>query len=102
MKIGIIGGHDRAARELEAVAHAEGHDLETHTGVINGRASASTLRALVARADLVFVLTDINSHNAVKIAREAARLHHRPLRIVRRLGPSHLAAFLGAEPRAAA
>ncbi len=94
MRIGIIGGLDRNARDLEAVAEAGGHELETHTGVVAGSSSAGSLRALVARADLVFVLTDVNSHNAVHIARRAARLRHVPLRIVRRLGPSHLAAYL--------
>ena len=94
MRIGIIGGLDRNARDLEAVAEASGHELETHTGVIGGSSSTASLRALVARADLVFVLTDVNSHNAVHIARRAARLHHVPLRIVRRLGSTHLAAYL--------
>jgi hypothetical protein len=94
MRIGIIGGLDRNARDLEAVAEAGGHELETHTGVVAGSSSAGSLRALVARADLVFVLTDVNSHNAVHIARRAARLNHVPLRIVRRLGSSHLAAYL--------
>src|SRR5882672_11444992 len=95
MRIGIIGGLDRSARDLEAVAEAGGHELETHTGVVAGSSSAASLRALVARADLVFVLTDVNSHNAVRLARRAARAHHVPLRIMRRLGPTHLAAFLG-------
>ena len=94
MRIGIIGGLDRNARDLAAVAEAGGHELETHTGVVGGSSSAGSLRALVARADLVFVLTDVNSHNAVHIARRAARLHHVPVRIVRRLGSTHLAAYL--------
>jgi hypothetical protein len=101
MRIGIIGGLDRNARDLEAVAEAGGHVLETHTGVVSGSASAASLRALVSRVDLLFILTDVNSHNAVHIARRTARLHHVPLRIVRRLGPSHLAAYLvqlGREP----
>jgi hypothetical protein len=96
MRIGIIGGLDRNARELEAVAAAGGHRVETHTGVVGGSASSATLRAVVARADLVFVLTDVNSHNAVHIARRTARLHGIPLRIVRRLSASQLGAYLGA------
>jgi hypothetical protein len=96
MHIGIIGGLDRNARELTAVAEAAGHRVETHTGVIGGSASAAGLRALVARADLIFVLTGINSHNAVHIARRTARLHAIPFRIVRRLSAAHLAAYLGA------
>jgi hypothetical protein len=98
MRIAIIGGMDRQARELEDIATAAGHRLETHTGVISGSASAAALRALVARAELIFVLTDVNSHNGVKLARDTARLHHRPLRITRRLGAKHLAAFLNALP----
>jgi hypothetical protein len=96
MRIGIIGGLDRVARELEAVARKGGHELGTHTGVIAGKATSTRLRALVVWSDLVLVLTDVNSHNAVHLARQAARSHHRPLRILRRLGPSHLAAYLKA------
>jgi hypothetical protein len=96
MRIGIVGGLDRVARELEAVALAGGHQLDTHTGAIAGKATSTRLRALVVWSDLVFVLTDVNSHNAVRLARQVARAHHRPLRIVRRLGPSHLAAYLQA------
>ncbi|HVZ89092.1 MAG TPA: DUF2325 domain-containing protein [Polyangia bacterium] len=94
MRIGIVGGLDRVARDLEAVAQDGGHELDTHTGVVAGRAAADSLRALVAWSDVVFVLTEINSHNGVKIARAAARAHHRPLRMLRRLGPKHLAAYL--------
>lgn len=106
MRIAIIGGLDRNARDLEEVARSGGHRLDTHTGVVAGRASSAALRAMVARADLVFVLTDVNSHNGVHLAKRTARQLHRPLRIVRRLGPTQLAAYLpalaGASPREAA
>ena len=103
MRIGIVGGLDRSARDLEEVARAWGHELDTHTGVVTGKAAADSLRALVVRSDLVFVLTDVNSHNGVRLARETARAHRRPLRILRRLGLKHLTAYLqaqvaGAEP----
>jgi hypothetical protein len=94
MHIAIIGGLDRNARDLAAVAEARGHTLDTHTGVIGGAAAAASLRALVARADLIFLVTDLNSHNAVHIARRTARVHHVPVRIVRRLGPTHLTSYL--------
>jgi hypothetical protein len=96
MRIGIVGGLDRNARELEEVARRGGHELETHTGVVGGKGAAEGLRALVARADLVFIVTDVNSHNGVRLARRTARALHRPVRILRRLGPSHLAAYLTA------
>ena len=62
--------------------------------MISGSASADNLRALVARSELVVVVTDVNSHNAVKTARREARLRNRTLRIVRRIGASQLAAML--------
>jgi hypothetical protein len=96
MRIAIVGGLDRNARDLEAVAQASGHQLDTHTGVVAGRASSAHLRAMVARADLVFILTDINSHNGMQLAKRVARQHHRPLRILRRLAPAHLAAYFPA------
>ena len=94
MRIGIIGGLDRKQRELEEIALAGGHELEVHKGVVGGTAAANGLRALVARADLVLVLTDVNSHNAVKIARREARLRQRPLRMLRRMGTSQFSAFV--------
>ena len=94
MRIGIVGGLDRKARELEGIALARGHQLELHTGVIGGSASAAGLRAMVARADLVIVVTDVNSHNGVRVAREQARLSRRPLRLLRRMGVSKFEALV--------
>lgn len=94
MRIGIVGGLDRNARDLEAIALAGGHRLELHTGGMAGPASAAGLRALVNRSDLVIVLTDVNSHNAVRMARRHARLHKIPIRLLRRLGATQFAAFI--------
>ena len=96
MRIGIVGGLDRKARELEGIALARGHQLELHTGVVAGSASAAGLRALVARVDLVIVVTDVNSHNGVRLARTQARLSRRPLRLLRRMGVSQFEAFVNA------
>jgi hypothetical protein len=93
MRIGIVGGLDRKARELEGIAHAWGHQLELHSGVIAGAASADGLRALVARADLIIVVTEVNSHNGVRLARRQAQLAHRPLRLLRRMGASQFEAL---------
>lgn len=102
MRIGIVGGLDRSARELENIALARGHQLELHTGVIAGSASAASLRSLVARVDLVLVLTDINSHNGVRMARRQASISHRPIRLMRRLGAAQFEALVQAlEPAAA-
>jgi len=102
MRIGIVGGLDRKARELEGIALARGHHLELHTGVIAGPASAAGLRAMVARSDLVIVVTDINSHNGVRMARRQARISRRPLRLLRRMGVSQFEALVRVLPGAAA
>jgi len=94
MRIGIVGGLDRKARELEGIALAGGHHLEVHNGVIAGSASAAGLRSLVERSDLVIVLTDVNSHNGVRMARRQARVSHRPLRLLRRMGASQFEALV--------
>ena len=94
MRIGIVGGLDRKARELEGIALARGHQLELHTGVIGGSASAAGLRAMVARADLVIVVTDVNSHNGVRMARRQARISGRPIRLLRRLGAAQFEALV--------
>jgi len=102
MRIGIIGGVDRSGSLLQAVAESRGHHLELHTGVMSSAVAASSLRALIARSELVVVVTDVNSHNAVRMARRVARSLHVPVRILRRLGPTQLAAYLQAlEPAVA-
>jgi hypothetical protein len=94
VRIGIVGGLDRSAADLKGIARASGHDLELHTGGLAGPASAGGLRALVTRSDLVIVLTDVNSHNAVRMARRHARKRGVPLRLLSRLGSAQFAAFL--------
>ena len=68
MLIGVVGGLDRDAPRLMSIARAAGHDVEVHTGTLS-TTRVEGLRSLVARADLVLVLTDINSHGAVQMAR---------------------------------
>lgn len=94
LRIGWIGGISRQSGELERVAREEGHELFTHDGCITGR-SVTALRALVARCDLVIVQTDVNSHGAMKVARDAARYFDRPLCLVRRANAADLRALLG-------
>ncbi len=94
MRIGIVGGMDRSAGALRDVATAGGHEIEFHTGVVSSTSAALSLKALVGRAELVVVVTDVNSHNGVRAARREARLRHRPLKIARRLGTAQLAALL--------
>ena len=87
--IGIVGGVERTARLLDAEAQRRGHSLQMHDGHMNGTGDRE-LATLVLRSDLVVVTTDVNSHAAVRRARELARQHQRPCVLVRRLGPARL------------
>jgi hypothetical protein len=90
MHIGIVGGLDRAEPLFSRIATDAGHTVEFHTGRTNARGTAQ-LDALVERADLVLVLTDINSHGGVQLARRLAARRGRPLMILRRLGAARFA-----------
>jgi Uncharacterized protein conserved in bacteria (DUF2325) len=93
MRIGIVGGVEGAEPQLRSAAVAAGHEVEFHTGHVNSRAT-DRLRGLVERADLVVIVTSVNSHGAVLMARALARRSGRPTRFVRRLGPTQLRALV--------
>lgn len=91
--IGIVGGVERTGRLLDVAAHSRGASLELHAGHMKGTGDRALI-SLVQRADLVVITTDVNSHAAVRRARELARQHGRPCVLVRRLGPKRLEALL--------
>ena len=93
MRIGIVGGVERAEARLKNLAGAEGHDVEFHHGHTSGT-SSHRLRAMMERCDLVVVVTEVNSHAAVLQARALARQSGRPIRLLRKLGTSQLRALL--------
>jgi hypothetical protein len=94
MHIGLIGGVDRSAPHYATLARAHGHTVECHTGVLAGRGSES-LAALVERADLVVVVTDVNSHAGVLGARRLSRARGRRCVLVRRMGTARFRTLLG-------
>jgi hypothetical protein len=85
MHIAVIGGLDRNAAGLAAIAAERKHTLEFHDGHIDGRGRDS-LRRIIDRADLVIVETKINSHQAVRYARKLAGDLGRALVITGRVG----------------
>jgi len=89
MRVAVIGGHDRSELTLGAVARQAGHELQFHPGHVGGR-GAGEIRAIVARADFVVIVTDVNSHGAVKVARDAARKHGHPVVFAKRFGMHQL------------
>lgn len=95
MRIGIVGGLDRNEQSYARLAREHGHEVEHHNGDMRGTAPAA-LAGLVERADLVVIVTDVNSHNAVRAARKLLRTIRRPSLLVRRLGASRFVALLNA------
>ena len=93
MHIGLVGGVERGERRYAALAEADGHSFELHSGDMAGR-GGEVLEALVERSDLVIVITDVNSHAAVLAARRHARALGRQCLLVRRFGFSRFRALL--------
>jgi hypothetical protein len=93
MRIGIIGGVDRAEDLYRQIASRFGVELELHVGDLAGRGSAM-LDALVVRSDLVVVVTSVNSHAAVWRARKQAKRLGRRVLLVAHFGMAKLTALL--------
>jgi hypothetical protein len=94
MRIAWIGGLDRNEHELSVMAEKAGHALELHTGAVGGR-GAGELRAAIGRADVVIIVTDVNSHGAVQLAKKVARQEGRHVQILKRCGRAKFREILG-------
>jgi hypothetical protein len=93
IRVAVVGGLTRATDQWTDAGRALGVQLEHHDGRVHGR-RADDLESLVRRADVVVIITDLNSHNGVTIARKAAVNAALPHRLVRRLRPNGLSAVL--------
>lgn len=93
MRVVVVGGVERTENRLQETAEELGHELEFHGGHMDGR-RADGLRSAVERADFVIVVTDVNSHGAVQVARREARRLNRGVIVLRRCSPSKLRELL--------
>lgn len=91
LRIGLVGGVERSELLFQQAAKAAGYDLEFHGGHTAGR-GAQTLASMINRVDLVVIVTDVNSHNAVVAARKLASSRGVRCLLVRRSSPSRLIA----------
>jgi hypothetical protein len=104
MRIGWVGGLDRSRSLFEEVAERAGHSLEMHEGHIGGRGTMA-LEGVVARCDVLVIVTELNSHGAVLNAKKMARRSGRRTLIVRKGSVTSLERVIaslapGAEPLA--
>lgn len=93
MKIGIVGGVERNETAYQTLAESAGHEVLFHGGHVAGRGTEKLIE-LVRGVDLILVMTDVNSHGAVGVARKAATRFGKPLALFRRLGPARFSAEL--------
>ncbi len=100
LRIGMIGGVERSEGLFQQAAQSAGYELEVHSGHTAGR-GAHTLASLVNRVDLVVIVTDINSHNAVVAARKLAVSRGVRHLLVRRCSPSRLISLIRTETQSA-
>ena len=98
MTVAVIGGPDRMTRGFAELAALHGHRLEHHDGSLAGRGRRA-LRDLVARAHLVVIVTGVNSHAAVLVARGEVRRQGVPSLLCRRFGLANLSRLLEAIAR---
>jgi hypothetical protein len=98
MRIAIIGGRDKNQVDLLQIAHAAGYELEFHDGYSSGRGSL-IIRNVVARADLVVVITEINSHSGVFIAKREAQRFKKPTMVIRSFSSARLRGLIAALDR---
>jgi Uncharacterized protein conserved in bacteria (DUF2325) len=98
MRIAWVGGVESNETELKHVAEKAGHSVEFHSGHIGGRGE-DRLKSSIARADVVVIVTDVNSHGAVLMAKRVAKQLGREYLVTKRCGPARFAKLL-AVPRA--
>jgi hypothetical protein len=93
LRVAVIGGLSRSTYLWQRAAEDAGIEIEHHDGRTAGR-RAQGLAALVRRADVVVIQTELNSHNGVATARRLAAAHARPHLLIRRLRPDGISELL--------
>ncbi len=98
MRIAIIGGREKNQSDLIQIAKAAGYELEFHDGQ-PASGSSHTIRNIVARAELVVVITEINSHSGVFIAKKEAQRFKKPTMVIRSFSSARLRGLIDALDR---
>jgi hypothetical protein len=91
MHIVVVGGLERHESEIERRAGERGHTIEFHRGRVGGR-RADELESMIQRSDLAIIVTRVNSHGAMYIAKKAALRNSCPTLALRTCSPSSFSA----------
>jgi hypothetical protein len=95
MRIAVIGGRYKNEGQLSRIARAAGYELEFEEGHMRGR-GMDGIRAAITRSRLVVIVTDVNSHGAVQLAKKVAQKLDRPTLIIQNFGAARLCRLLDA------
>lgn len=93
MRIGIVGGLDRAEPRFLRAAESAGHEAVFHNGKVHGRGMRD-LEHLAATCDIVVIVTEENSHGAVQMTRKLMRLRGREPVLIRKCGVGRFSSLL--------
>lgn len=95
VRLGVIGGLERSRASYDLLATSYGVEASFHGGEMTSR-GARTVEHLVERCDVIVIVTDVNSHGAVQLARRRLRERGRSPLLMRRCGLARFALLLAA------
>ena len=99
--VAFIGGLERLEHEIVPFGEKLGLEVVVHNGHTGGGGSAR-LVGLIQRTDVAVIVTGVNSHNAVQIARREAVKSGAHVRLLKSLGAGTARALLTEIARQAA
>jgi UDP-N-acetyl-D-mannosaminuronic acid transferase (WecB/TagA/CpsF family) len=102
LRVAFVGGVECVDRQLLALGDELGIDIEVHHGHMKAQ-SKQRLVALIARANVLVLVTGVNSHGAVSVAKREAERFGTEVRILKFCGSSKARSLLAelAQARAA-
>ena len=93
LRVAFVGGVECVDRQLLALGEELGIAIEVHQGHMKSQ-SRQRLVSLIARANLLVLVTGVNSHGAVSVAKREAERAGTPIRILKFCGSTRARSLL--------
>ena len=93
LRVAFVGGVACVDRQLVALGEELGIDVEVHQGHMEAQ-SRHRLVSLIGRANVLVLVTGVNSHSAVSVAKREAERAGIEVRIVKFCGSSKARSLL--------